>query len=309
MNAPMETAIPTRLNLALVLLVSLMLAGLLLLASRVDGWWVAVIAVIFSCVFVTNFALMHEASHRVLHPRQSINDALGTLTGIWFPTSATLMRVTHEVHHRCNRTDHEMFDYYYPEDRRLLRVANWYAILLGGFYLIIPPGALIVGFARPLLLTKPFRQARNAAILYDDFTPTSLRRVRWEALLVLAVWGSAFASGLLSWAPTLLLYAAAAINWGSRQYVSHAWSPRRIMDGAHNLATNRLHQAMLLNGNWDLVHHLYPTASWIHLAALGATSKPAIPYVRQWLSQWGGPRLATEPDPRVASPPAAAPAV
>jgi len=290
-------AIPTRRNLLLVVLVTTTMAALLFLASRVEGWWLALVAVAFAMIALTNYALMHEASHRTLHPWPWLNDALGAITGMFFPTSATLMRVTHEVHHRCNRTDHEMFDVYYQGDHLLLKRAQWYSILTGLFYLVIPLGAFFVGFARPLLLTRPFKHSRSSGVLFDDFDAGTLWRVRSEALLLVVVWGTLLGSGVLHWLPTLILFAAAGINWSSRQYVTHAWSPRRIADGAHNLATSRLHQALLLNGNWDVVHHLAPAVPWIHLPELGRQSRPPIPYLGQWLSLWRGPRLATEPGP------------
>ncbi len=290
--------IPTVLNLILVATVTSTMLALLVIASHVEGWWLVLVTIIFANVALTNYALMHEASHRTLHPNPRINDLLGSLTGLFFPTSATLMRVTHDVHHRCNRTDHEMFDCYYPNDNRLVKTAQWYSILCGLFWLIIPLGAFVVGFARPLLLTPAFKRSRSASVLYDDFDAPTLRRVRIEALALLTIWGGTLGLGLLDWRITLLLFAVAGFNWSTRQYVTHAWSPRRIADGAHNLHTNRVHQLLLLNGNWDVVHHLQPSIPWIHLSRLGRNGRPSLSYFRQWLSLWRGPRPATEPDPR-----------
>jgi hypothetical protein len=40
------------------------------------------------------------------------------LTGFLFPMPFSMFRLTHQGHHLRNRTDHEMFDLYYPTDSR-----------------------------------------------------------------------------------------------------------------------------------------------------------------------------------------------
>lgn len=289
--------IPGALNAGLVVGVATLQAALLYSASRTDGWLFAGVATVFAFLFLTNYALMHEASHGVLHPDRRANALLGAVTGLLFPTSATMMRVTHAVHHRCNRTDHEMFDCYYDGDSLLLKRLQWYSILTGFFYLIIPIGAVAVGFLRPLLLTRPFKRSRSSARLYDDFDVHTLSLVRAECLACVALYGSLFWTGILAPLPTLFLFILGGINWSTRQYVTHAWSRRDVIHGAHNLSVNPLMRLILLNGHWDLVHHQHPTASWTQLPRLGADSAPPIPFWRQYLSLWRGPRPATETGP------------
>ncbi len=296
--------LPGRLNLLLVLLTTGMQFALLVLASqcvvvlgRSGWWWVLAVSIPFSFLFLTVYALMHEASHGILHANRQVNRWLGAWCGLFFPTSATMMRITHAVHHRCNRTDHEMFDCYYAGDRRWLKRAQWYSILLGGFYLIIPFGAVIIAWGRPLLLTKPFKGSRSASVLYDDFTASAMWMVRLESTLCIAFYVVLFATGLLSPWPTALLFLAGGLNWSTRQYVTHAWSPREVIDGAHDLQVNPLMRRLLLNGHLDLVHHRYPTAPWHELPALVRGDRAAIPFWRQYLSQWAGPRLTAVPGP------------
>jgi len=292
-----DGSIPSRLNTVLVVAVLAVMGGLLWAAGHAAGWWLAAITVAFSFVFLTAYALMHEASHGSLHADARWNRWLGALLGLLFPTSAMMMRVFHTAHHRCNRTDHEMFDLYYADDRRWLRTANWYAILTGLFWLVIPPAAFVVGFARPLLASRLFRSTRNATRLFDGFDAGSLRQARRECVLLLALWVPLLACGVLDWRTTLLLYAAAAFNWSTRQYVTHAWSPREVMDGSHNLAVSAPMRWILLNGHLDQAHHRFPLASWIDLPRLAADLRPPIPFWRQYLSLWWGPRLAQRPGP------------
>ena len=293
-------AIPSRLNTVLVIVVFLVQVGLLLAASQTSGWLLAGIASGFAVLFLTNYALMHEASHGSLHADPRWNRWLGALTGLTFPTSAAMMRVTHTVHHRCNRTDHEMFDCYYPGDRLWLKRAQWYSILCGLFYVIIPLGAFVVAFLRSLLLTRPFRRARSAAVLFNDFTPAELRRVRLECLGIVVFYGGLALSGWLHLWPTLLLFALGGFHWSTRQYVTHAWSRRDVMTGAHNLSPGApLMGWILLNGHWDQAHHRWPMASWIHLPRLAAACDPPVPFWGQYISLWRGPRPAFEPSPPV----------
>ena len=299
MSGDTSMGMPSRLNACLVALVLGIQAGLLLLASHCPSWQLLVITPLFAMLFLTNYALMHESSHGALHHRPWANRLLGILTGWTFPTSATMMRVTHIVHHRCNRTDHELFDGYYPGDRRWLKILQWYSILTGLFYLIIPLGPLVIAVGRPLLLTGPFKAARSSSVLFDDFTAGELWLVRGEVVVLAALYIAAFVTGVLQWGPTLLLFAAGGINWSTRQYVTHAWSRRDVIHGAHNLKAGPLMRAILLNGNWDLVHHQHPMASWTELPRLAPTSLPPIGFWRQYLSQWRGPRLVVDAAPPV----------
>ncbi|MBA3939051.1 MAG: fatty acid desaturase [Planctomycetes bacterium] len=292
------TVIPGRLNTVLVLAVCALQLGLLICASHLHGWWLLAPGVPFALLFLTNYALMHEASHGSLHADPRRNRLLGSVTGLTFPTSATMMRVTHAVHHRCNRTDHEMFDCYYPGDRVWLKRAQWYSILTGLFYVIIPPGAFAVGFLRPLLLSGPFKRARSAAVLFDDFTAAERRLVRRECAALVALYVLLFASGALSPGPVLLLFALGGCHWSTRQYVTHAWSRREVMTGAHNLTPGApLMRWILLNGHWDQAHHRWPMVPWIHLPGLAAECAAPIPFWPQYLSQWTGPRPAAGPGP------------
>jgi len=293
----MSWSIPSKLNTLLVFGVFLSQNLLLVLGNYLGGFSCFLCAILFSFLFLTNYALMHEGSHRMLHKNHSVNDALGLITGIFFPASFTLMRVTHIVHHCCNRTDHEMFDYYYKGDRIWLKYLQWYSILFGLFWLIIPLGSVIVGFWRSILLTKPFKSSRSSSVLFDDFSSSDIRRVRIEVLVTLSYFSILVLMMNISWVTFAVFYACSAFNWSTRQYITHAWSVRNVMDGAHNLKVSKLHQLFLLNGNWDLVHHNHPDAPWLYLPILGIKSKKPISSWYQYLSLWKGPKLTTERTP------------
>jgi len=56
---------------------------------------------------------------------------------------------------------------------------------------------------------------------------------------------------------------------------------------------------VLLNGQWDLVHHRQPHLPWTLLPEAGRTSKAPVSYWRQYLRLWKGPRPCCEPGPEV----------
>src|SRR4051812_25175648 len=90
--SPETPPIPDRLNLCLVAVVLFLAIALLWLGSRVDGWLqVLAVGVVFSYVLLTNYALLHEATHNNLHSRRWLNDLLGTLTGMFFPVPFSMI--------------------------------------------------------------------------------------------------------------------------------------------------------------------------------------------------------------------------
>src|SRR5947208_1629638 len=116
---PPDMPIPDRLNVFLVALVFSGGVALLWLGSRVSAWYaVLLVGVAFSYLMLTNYALLHEASHGNLHSDPRANYWLGLITGALFPMPFSLIRTTHQGHHLRNRTDFEMFDIYYPTDNR-----------------------------------------------------------------------------------------------------------------------------------------------------------------------------------------------
>jgi fatty acid desaturase len=136
-----------RQNMILSLGITAALLFLLWTASHSEGSVFLLSAVALAFLGLSNYALIHEASHYNLNTDRLKNDRLGTLVSCLFPVSFTFMETAHQVHHRNNRTDGEMFDYYYPDDNLLIKYAQWYSILIGIYPPIIPLGSLLMAFA------------------------------------------------------------------------------------------------------------------------------------------------------------------
>jgi fatty acid desaturase len=289
-----------------VLAVSLTAIGLLWLASLVENIYLMIgVAIVFSYVLLTNYALLHEATHGNLQSNPRRNYALGVLTGFLFPIPFSMICLTHQGHHLHNRTDAEMFDLYYPDDNRVVKYVRWYGILCGFFWPLIPLGAVLFSIAPARLRVKIFAQPQTTGYMFSDMRHSAVWAVRAELLGIILFFASLHFLLGLRWAPTLLCYACFSLNWSTRQYVGHAFSKRDIIDGAWNLRHNRVMSWLLLHGELDKTHHRRPDVSWYYLPKLTPHDDERPNYFRHYWRQWLGPRPNVEPAPRA---PAAEPA-
>jgi fatty acid desaturase len=295
---PTDMPIPNRLNVALALGVFATAIALLWLASWVEAWYAVVgVGVVFSYLLLTNYALLHEATHGNLHSNPRVNFWLGVLTGMLFPVPFSMVRTTHQGHHLRNRTDFEMFDLYYPTDNRLVKYAQWYSILCGLFWPCIPVGAVLFAVCPRVLRTRVFRRARSSRHLLGDIQDAEVRAIRWQLLLIVGFFTAAVWLLELRWTSVLVLYACFSVNWSTRQYVGHAFTRRDVIEGAWNLRAPAVLSWILLHGEYDLNHHRRPDVSWYYLPRLSEPGEHRPSYVGQYWQQWLGPRPAAEPAP------------
>jgi fatty acid desaturase len=290
--------VPNRLNVLLVAVVLTAAVGLLWLASWLESWWAILgVGVAFSYVLLTNYALLHEATHGNLHSDGRWNYVLGLVTGLLFPIPFSMIRITHQGHHLRNRTDFEMFDQYYDSDVKVVRIAQWYSILCGLFYPVIPLGAVLFCLCPPLVNLSLFRNARSSRHLLGDIGRADVWRIRFELLAIVGFFALLFWLLDLRWECVLVCYACFSVNWSTRQYVGHAFSRRHVVEGAWNLKHNLLMTWLLLHGEYDLNHHRHPEVPWYYLPELTHADDPRPSYVGQYWRQWLGPRRAVEPAP------------
>jgi fatty acid desaturase len=299
---PPGMPIPNVLNWFLVGLVFSAGIALLWLGSQATAWYaIALIGVAFSYLMLTNYALLHEAAHGNLNFNPHINYLLGVITGALFPIPFRLMRTTHQNHHLHNRTDHEMFDLYYPSDNQGLKWIQWYGILGGLFWPFVPLGALIFALWPRLLIWQMLKKsnpARGVAIV-AILERKAIQAIRLEVLLIIVFFCALFWLLDLKWLNTLVLYACFSLNWSTRQYVGHAFSRRDIVDGAWNLKHVPWMSWLLLHGEWDLNHHRRPDVSWYYLPRLSEPGQPRLSYWKQYWRQWLGPRPCQEAEPTI----------
>jgi fatty acid desaturase len=296
-SAAADYPVPARLNRTLCLLA--FAGGILLLwvgSRRPEWWWALAVGVPFSYWMLLVYSLMHQGMHDCLLPGAAANYRWGVFISLLFPAPFTMVWTTHQGHHMRNRTDHELFDLYYPGDSRLFKYFQFYSILIGLFWPLVPLGGVAAATAPGLFRCAVFQRARSANYLLGDIRPHLVAAIRREMLAILLLFAGLFWLLALRWESVLIMYGCWAVNWSTRQYVSHAFTRRDIVEGALNLRTGRLMSALLLHMEWDLNHHRYPSVPWRYLPRI-ATDEPRASYGGQYWRQWLGPRLCTESAP------------
>lgn len=303
-------AIPTRANLVIAAAAIAASLACLWAASHAGAWWgVAAAAVLFSYTNNTLFSLHHEAVHGMFHPDRRVNDLAGALFAAFFPTIFSVQRISHLGHHRRNRTDEELYDYYLPHQSWWLKTYWLYCLLTGFYWAIIPVAGLLY-----VIWPWAFRAAwfqRGPARWWGflpfvrDIARAPIGRVWCEGVFSLAVQlGLAWALDL-GWIGWLACYWAYGLNWCSVQYSDHAHSQRDVIEGAWNLRFWPVARWLFLNYNFHLAHHRQPGVPWIHLPQLVRPGDAQPSFWRIYLSLWLGARKAPDgPGPQpLARPP------
>ncbi|XDD48615.1 fatty acid desaturase (plasmid) [Leptospira sp. WS39.C2] len=292
--------IPNRLNLMIAFTNFPLCIATILIGNYYPSYLILCI-VIFALLHLNQYALLHEATHSNLHSNKKWNYILGVISGIIFPTSFSIATLTHTKHHCCNRTDHEVFDYYYHGDSLVYKFGQWYSVLLGGFWPVAVLGNLIIFFFPGFPKSRIIQKIRSGQRMLEDMKPKDVFRIRFEIILIIGFWTFLILYFNLSFLYLFYFYIAAGVNWSTRQYITHAYSKRDVWEGAINLKTNFIHEKILLNGNWDLEHHLHPELPWIYLKQSAKDKKTETSYLKQYIKMWTGPKKGTELSPKAIS--------
>ena len=296
-------SVPETLNLILSIAAISTAMALLWLASHTESmlWFIAAI-VAFSFVNNTIFSLLHEAVHGVFHKNRTVNEWAGRVLAAFFPTGFCYQRIAHLGHHRRNRTDAELFDYYKPGENLLVKYLQWYGILTG-LYWLLPPLSSLLFLITPTALIKgaitrseesQLAHQTSAEGMLSGYKDAPFTRIRLEILFsILVQLGLIYFLDLnfLGW---IACYAAFGLNWSSLQYTDHAFSSRHIYDGAWNLKVNKLVQYIFLNYHHHRAHHQYPTVSWLYLNQYVDFSEERPSFMSIYLKMWAGPRPLPE---------------
>jgi fatty acid desaturase len=252
----------------------------------------------FAIVMIPMYSLMHEAAHNTLHTGQRTNLWLGRWLGNLFIVSFLFFRHCHLKHHKKNRTDEEMWDLYYEHQNRWLRHGNLYLMMVGLGYFAMWLSVVILAVAPSLISSSLFKKHREIrGFLQGIGGEEKLRTIQLESLMVLL-----FQAGILwvigwHWKLWVGFYAIHAFVWSSQNYINHAFSPRDIINGAHNLKVPFWMNIIYLNFNLHLAHHQNPGIPWLHLPSFISAPRGNLSFFRNYLRLWKGPRLTHERSP------------
>lgn len=288
--------IPVKLNLIIIVVCSGLYFILLHTAAHTNSFGFKLfLGLVFGVVMIPVYSLIHEAEHSNLHPSRQWNLFLGRWLCCLFIVSFTFFRHCHLKHHKKNRTDEEMWDLYYEHQNKWARYGNLYFMMIGLGYFALWLSILLFTFAPRLLHTKPFRNHTEInGFLKGSDDQHRLENTRKESIIVLlfqllVVWTMNW--DFLSW---VLLFSIHGFIWSSQNYVNHAYSPRDIINGAHNLKVPVWLKPVYLNFNVHLAHHQHPQIPWIHLPRFIQSGKGRISFFRNYIRLWKGPKLTAD---------------
>ena len=287
----------TWLSLILLVLSLTLPASSLWAASHLDFPYALLAVWFFAMINNMPFALMHEAVHGVAAALRPINVFIGTLAGWAFPTSFSMQRLAHIGHHRRNRTDQELYDYYLPEQSQAMRNFWLYAgNLLGWYWWGVVESNILYALAPWLYRSRIFVDRIAPRLGFGSYVKELAElpplRVWLEIVLAFAYQGALFYFLDLNLLAYFLCNTAFALHWSVLQYADHAWSARDVKNGAWNLKVLPPSRWMALNYHYHLAHHQQPQLPWYELPQHLDRSVPQPSFWRVYFSLWKGVRPA-----------------
>jgi fatty acid desaturase len=298
LNESASYPIPERWNVLILLTLLPLTWYLLWFAAHSENFlYILLAAWGYALLHNTIFSLLHEAVHGIFSKSRWRNDLFGIMTAAAFPTSFTMQKIAHLGHHRRNRTNKELYDYYLPTESKTLRNLWLYGgNLFGLYWFMIPLSNLLILVAPRYFTSERFIHGAGKVLGFESYLEEiaqhSIRRIWLEALLALVYQVSLCYLLDLSWQGWLLCHWFFALHWSALQYVDHAWSPRDIVHGAWNLKVLPLSRWLALNYQLHLAHHRAPEVPWIYLPQLVDKSEPYPTFWEIYLTLWRGVRPA-----------------
>ena len=294
-----QFAIPNSINIIITISCSIAYAALLWTASHVQHYgWVLLCALLFAVVMVPVYSLMHEAEHGIMHTNEKVNNILGRWLCTMFVCPYTFITHCHLKHHKKNRTDEEMWDLYYEHEQKLKKYGTLYGMMMGLGYFSLWLAVLLFAIYPKLIYSKFFySQKEIAGFIKGSDRKDKIRDSRWESILVILFQISLFYLLDLNLTGWLTLFIIHGFLWSSQNYVNHAFSPRDIINGAHNLKISKGFRWIYLNFNLHLAHHQNPKIPWIHLPYYVTNGEGRMTFLKNYLRLWKGPRLTNEKSP------------
>ncbi len=298
-NHELPHAIPVVTNMLAIAVCSCLYFAVLYAASQTESVLVMIAyGLFFAVTMIPIYSLIHEAEHNLLHPNQRWNDFLGRwLCSMWV-VSFTFLKHCHLRHHVKNRTDSELWDLYLVHQIKWRRFANLYGMMIGVGYLLIWLSVIVFVVAPSLVYAGFFQKhAEIAGFLEGSDQQHKLTAIRWESCLVIIFQVTIILLLQIKFLPWLIAFLIHGFVWSSQNYVNHAFSPRDVINGAHNLKMPVWLKPVYLNFNLHLAHHQNPRSPWIHLPRFVRSERNRIGFFRNYLRLWGGPRLTREQSP------------
>lgn len=265
--------IPVSLNFfiaAIHLLMNIYLLYILPLYLLPQSLWWALTLLPIAALSNSFWSLIHEAIHDMFHPSSRINMAGGRLLSVFFGSSFRVLRVSHLMHHKLNRSPLEGTELYDPEKSSRLRAClGYYFQILGGLYLFEVISSFSFFLHKRLLfrLEQRFfnRDTLSGMLVKSLLRDEAIREIRKDGLAVLVFFAlSAFCyGGHWELLVVFLLIRAFLISFLDNVY--HYRTPVYDVFYADNLWLPQYLSKALLHFNLHGVHHKNTSIPWIRL--------------------------------------------
>lgn len=273
-NRP-ENPIPAHANLFLAALHStvnlyqfLILPAVLLPLGAEWGWTLLPLALLNN----SYWSLIHESIHDLFSPNRRRNMLFGRGMSVLFGSPFQIVRLSHLLHHKLNRTPREATEVYERGSPSVAAIAfGYYFQILGGLYLVEILSPMLFFLPRAIIdrfRSRFFRPESVSGILMQNWTrPEILREVRCDGF-VIAVWLCVSFYLYAAYWPLLLgVLAARAFFISFLDNVYHYATPVNQIFYASNLSSPAAWSRLLLNFNLHGIHHRNPAIPWIRLPA------------------------------------------
>ncbi|TAK04456.1 fatty acid desaturase [bacterium] len=229
-------------------------------------WWALTLAPV-AALNNPFWSLIHEAIHDMFHPSSRINAAAGRVLSVFFGSPFRVLRFSHLMHHKFNRTPLEGTELYDPERSSRFRAApGYYFQILGGLYLLefVSPLPFFLPLNRlRAWVQRSFKSDTLRGILFKSLmSDEAIREMRTDGLAVFALFGlSAFCYGEY-WGLLVAALAVRAFLISFLDNVYHYRTPVNDIFYAGNLRLSRPLSTMLLHFNLHGIHHRNPAIPW-----------------------------------------------
>jgi fatty acid desaturase len=236
-----------------------------------SSWW-GLTVVPVALMSNSFWSLIHEAIHDHFHPRLRANYFAGRFLSIFFGSSFLLLRLSHLLHHKLNRSPREATEAYDGSGSSAFKAAaGYYFQILGGLYLVELISPLLFLFPRRALGAFSKRwlapDSMSALLMRSLAEPRALRNIRVDAIGVATLLISSFVCYGENWAWLAGSLGARAFLISFLDNVYHYGT--RIGDTAYarNLRLAPWLATGLLHFNLHGVHHKNPALPWPMLRA------------------------------------------
>ncbi len=268
-----DEAIPAMLNLSLAIIHILSNFCLIFVVPLcllpLSPWW-ALALVPMAGLSNSFWSLIHEAIHDMFHPSRRINMMAGRLLAVFFGSPFRLLRLSHLLHHKLNRTPVEGTELYDPEKTSKVRACiGYYFQILGGLYLLEVLSPLLFYLPRRLLnlMKQRFfsRDDLSGLLMRSLMRDDSVTEMRADGLATLGLFASSLYCYGQYWPMLLgaLLFRAFLISFLDNVY--HYGTPVNDIFYAENLWLPGWMSRLFLHFNLHGIHHRNPSLPWIVL--------------------------------------------